>query len=68
MAKINFSNSFLNACAELYRSSMRNFFGIICLISFIKKPNKKLWAFPVHYVQGTFSDNVFAIFEKVILK
>jgi CDP-glycerol glycerophosphotransferase len=65
MAKIKFSNSFLNACAELYRSSVRKFYGFICLISFIKKPNKKLWAFPVHYVQGTFSDNVFAVFEKV---
>lgn len=64
MAKIKFSNSFLNACAELYRSSVRKFYGFICLISFIKKPNKKLWAFPVHYVQGTFSDNVLQFLKK----
>ncbi len=65
MAKIKFSNPILNLFAELYRSSVRKFYGIICLISFIRKPNKKNWAFPVHYVQGTFSDNVFAVFEKV---
>ena len=65
MAKIKFSNPILNLFAELYRSSLRKIYGIICLISFIRKPNKKNWAFPVHYVQGTFSDNVFAVFEKV---
>ncbi len=45
--------------------SVRTIYSIICLFRFVLPAKKNYWAFPVHFKQGSFSDNMRPVFEEV---